>query len=281
MSDTQHLALTYLEAAQAQKHVTVNEALARLDALVHLAVISRTLATPPATPVEGNRYLIAASPTGVWAGQAGKIAIYVAGQWVFATPREGWRLWVNAEDALLVFDGAAWTALGGGGGGTPTVLQNMQLVGVNATADATNKLSVSSAATLFNHNGNGHQIKLNKNAAGDTASLLWQTGFSGRAEIGTTGDDALHIKVSSNGSTYTEMLVADTATGRLRVPNGLKFDAQTTPASPADGQVWLDGTSGYLMVREQGSNKQLTAVGTAASSSVSFGKVCARHLILN
>jgi hypothetical protein len=273
MSDTPNLGVTLLEAAQAQKHVTVNEALSRMDALVHLAVISRVVTTPPVSPVEGDRYLVPAAPTGAWAGQAGKIALWLAGQWEFATPREGWRLWVNAEDALLVFDGSTWVSTGGGG--APTVLQNMQLVGVNATADATNKLSVSSAATLFNHVGNGHQIKLNKSAAGDTASLLWQTGFSGRAEIGTTGDDALHLKVSANGTAYSEMLVADAATNRLRLPQGLKLDSQTTPASPADGQLWLDATTGRVQLREQGLTKTLT------QTTSSYGPMAARFFIAN
>jgi hypothetical protein len=277
MSDTTHLGLTYVEAAQAQKHVTVNEALARIDALVHLAVVSRTLATPPATLVEGDRYLVAASPTGAWAGQAGKIAVWLAGQWVFASPREGWRMWVNAEDVLLVFDGVAWVSTGGGGGGaTPTVLQNMQLVGVNATADATNKLSVSAAATLFNHAGNGHQIKLNKNAAADTASLLWQTGFSGRAEIGTTGDDALHIKVSAAGASFTEVLVAES--NQLRMPIGFVLDAQVAPASPANGQVWLDSATGRFTVREQGTTKLLTASGGAGPTAPPYKYIFSRHL---
>jgi hypothetical protein len=272
MSDTPNLGVTLLEAAQAQKHVTVNDALSRLDALVHLAVLSRTLATPPATPVEGDRYLVPASPTGAWTGQTGKIAAWLAGQWVFATPREGWRLWVNSEDLLLVFDGASWVSAGGGGGGTPTVLQNMQMIGINATADATNRFVVSSSATLFNHVGNGHQIKLNKNAAGDTAAILWQTGFSGRAEIGTAGDDALHVKVSADGASFAELLVADPTTNRLRLPLGLKLDAQTAPASPANGQLWLDAATGRVHLREAGVTQTLT-------KSVPLGMIAARHLI--
>jgi hypothetical protein len=62
-------------------------------------------------------------------------------------------------------------------------------VGVNAAADSTNRLAVSSVASLFNHAGAGHQMKINKNAAADTASILFQTGFSGRAEMGTAGSD--------------------------------------------------------------------------------------------
>lgn len=269
MSDSINLGVTYLEAAQAQKHVTVNSALSRLDGLIHLAVLSRVLATPPATPADGDRYLVPAAATGAWAGQTGNIALRLEGAWVFATPREGWTMWVANEDVLLSYDGATWIA-----GGVPSTLQNMTMIGINASADATNKFVVAASATLFNHVGNGHQIKLNKNAGADTASLLWQTGFSGRAEIGTTGDDALHVKVSSNGSAYTEMLVADAATGHLRLPVGLRFEPQTAPVSPADGQLWLDSVSGKLQLREAGVTK-------AVSRPNILGALAALHLISN
>jgi hypothetical protein len=74
MSETFHLGLPLLAAAQAQKHVTHNEALLALDALVHLACLDRDLSAPPAAPGEGDRYLVGPSPSGPWAGHAGEIA---------------------------------------------------------------------------------------------------------------------------------------------------------------------------------------------------------------
>ena len=51
MSDiTTHLLLPYILASQAQKHVTHNEALRLLDAMVQLSVLDRDLAAPPASP---------------------------------------------------------------------------------------------------------------------------------------------------------------------------------------------------------------------------------------
>ncbi len=269
MSSSTYLGLPYLEASQAQKHVTVNEALARLDAQIHLSVLSRMVATPPATPLEADRYLIATSPTAAWTGQAGKLALWLEGAWVFVTPREGWRMWVADEDQLLIYNGATWQ-----GAGVPSQLQNLQLLGVNAAADSTNKFVVSSTATLFNHVGNGHQIKLNKNASGDTASFLFQTGFSGRAEIGTTGDDAFHFKVSADGSTFTELLIADGATERLNLPRGIALSPQTAPTAPVNGQLWHDSTSGKMRLREAGKTRDLTGPNP-------FASVVARHLIIN
>ena len=203
MPNSPNLGLPYIVANQAQKHVPHNDAVAMIDGILQLSLAARNLNTPPATPIDGQRWLIGPAPTGEWAGQAGLIAFRNAGLWQFLTPRKGWAAWIEAENILLIYDGANWVAPP-----VPQVMQNMTMVGINATADATNKLSVNSAAALFNNIGNGVQIKLNKNAASDSASLLYQTSFSGRAEMGTAGDDSFHLKVSADGVTWKEAVVA-------------------------------------------------------------------------
>ena len=85
MDDTPNLGLPYIMAAQSQKHVTHNEAIRALDAVVQLAVLDRDLATPPGSPAEGDRYIVAASPTGDWDGQAGNIAAFQDGAWATST----------------------------------------------------------------------------------------------------------------------------------------------------------------------------------------------------
>jgi hypothetical protein len=219
--DTPNLGLPYLMAAQAQKHVTHNEALRALDALVHLAVADRDLATPPSAPENGDRYIVAVDGTGAWAGHDGEIATFQDSGWVFFVPRSGWRAWIGDEGLLVVWNGSAWSPVSTGGDGA------FDKVGVNATADTTNRLSVSSPASLFNHAGNGHQIKLNKAAAGDTAALLFQTDWSGRAEIGTTGDDDFHFKVSPNGSDWHDAILIDKDTGAAALPSGFIDPAAT------------------------------------------------------
>ncbi|MCK9910342.1 hypothetical protein MXD81_14450, partial [Microbacteriaceae bacterium K1510] len=116
-----------------------------------------------------------------------------------------------------VWSGSAWTALttgeggeGGGGGGGDG---DFATLGINATADTTNRLSVSADATLLSHDGDDHRLKISKAAAGDTASLLYQTAFSGRAELGLAGDDDFHFKVSTDGSTWREAIVINRASG--------------------------------------------------------------------
>jgi len=216
VDDTPNLGLPYILAAQSQKHVTHNEAIRALDAVVQLAVLDRDLATPPLSPAEGDRYIVAAGPTGDWEGEAGKVAAFQDGAWAFLSPNEGWIAWIADEEAAVVWSNSSWTALTAASGGRGE--GDFSTVGINATADAANRLSVSSPAVLLNHEGAGHQLKINKAAAGDTASLLYQTAFSGRAEIGTAGDDDFHFKVSPDGSNWNEAIVINSSTGVVTFP---------------------------------------------------------------
>jgi len=217
MDETPNLGLPYIMAAQAQKHVTHNEALRTLDALVQLTVLDRDLATPPGSPADGARYIVGPGPTGDWTGQVDNIAAWQDGAWRFYAPGQGWLVWVADEDVLLAFDGTAWVTAGGGIDSLNPVTGG--LLGINATADTSNRLSINSAASLFNHAGAGHQMKINKAATGDTASQLFQTNFSGRAEFGLTGDDDFHVKVSPDGSAWHEAIVIDRNSGEVSFPN--------------------------------------------------------------
>ena len=113
MSDTStHLGLPYLLAAQAQKHVTHNEALRLLDAMVQLSVLDRTRSTPPVSPADGDRHLVASGATGLWAGWDLNVAFWVDGVWLRLVPRPGWLVWIAAEQMFLVWNGSAWDPVG-------------------------------------------------------------------------------------------------------------------------------------------------------------------------
>lgn len=279
MENTENLALPYIMPSQAQKHVTHNEALRMLDAIVHLAVADKDLAAPPSSPGPGARHIVGAAPTGAWSGHAGKVAAWQDGAWAFYTPAVGWLAWVHHESRHYLFSGGGWTEAPGGGGagivpkgawsdaqsystgdlvehGGHAFLSNTDdnadnepdsatpgstlewtyfaiagaaggagtvnpapLVGVNATADTGNRLSVASPAALFSHDGDDHRLKINKAAAGDTASVLFQTGFIGHAEFGLAGDNDWHVKVSPDGAAWHEAIVVDRSTGAVSFPN--------------------------------------------------------------
>jgi len=122
MADTTQFKLPLVQAAQAQKHVTVNEALARLDALAQVRLGSISLATPPVLVGDGAAYFVPVGAVNEWGGQVGKIAIYANGGWVFVAPAIGWRAYVVDIAKEAIFDGVKWrpeaSAVATGGAGT-------------------------------------------------------------------------------------------------------------------------------------------------------------------
>lgn len=76
----------------------------------HLSVKDRNLAAPPGSPATGDTYIVAASPTGAWASQAGKVAVWTGSAWVFGTPRTGWVAFIEDEAKLSAFYSGAWSA---------------------------------------------------------------------------------------------------------------------------------------------------------------------------
>lgn len=282
MDETANLKLPYILAAQSQKHVTHNEALRALDAVVQLAVLDKDLSTPPGAPAEGDRYIVGDGASGAWAGHTTHVAAWQDGAWAFYVPVAGWLAWVDDESQSYLFSGGGWISapggggaslvpkgawnsaatyatgdlvehegfaflsnvdsnldnepdadtpgstsewtyfavvMGGGGGGGGGGDGEFDTLGINAVADTTNRLAVASPASLFSHDGAGHQLKINKVSAGETGSVLFQTGFSGRAEFGLAGDDDFHVKVSADGSTWHEAMVISRTTGSVSLPN--------------------------------------------------------------
>ena len=218
MTDTTRLSLPLMDAAQAQKHVTHNDALVRLDTLIHLSVVTR--ANAPVSPVaEGVRYLVSRTPTAEFAGHADQIACFQDGGWLFLSPRTGWRTLLEDAFALLVYDGSSWRDIVA----AKAPVDQFARLGVGTPSDPSNPLSAKLNNALFAsvnaaEGGSGDlRFKLNKEASGNTVSQLYQSNWSGRAETGLMGDDAYRIKVSADGAAWTVALSIDSATGNVGI----------------------------------------------------------------
>ncbi|NRA85863.1 MAG: DUF2793 domain-containing protein [Rhizobiales bacterium] len=108
MSDSYFLDLPFLASAQNQKHITMNECLNRLDILVQFSVKTKDIADRPANPLEGDRFIVAASGAGDWLGQDGKLSVYLDGVWTNISPRNGWLCWVEDVQQIVVFMNGSW-----------------------------------------------------------------------------------------------------------------------------------------------------------------------------
>ena len=200
-----------MQPSQAQKHVTHNLALELLDSLVHLSVTDLAAVAPPAAPFDGQVVGVGTGAGGAFAGQDGKLACFANGGWMFVAPRNGFKAWVEQSGAFHVYQDKAWRMLLAVGSDRGDGL------GLNASWDLDNRLSVASPGTLFSHEGKGHRLKINKAAVPDTASLVFQTGFSGRAEIGLAGGEDLSVKVSADGAGWSTALSVGAGSGTVTI----------------------------------------------------------------
>lgn len=220
MSDdhSARLALPYLAAGQMQKHVTLNEALTRLDALVQTAVLSRTTVAQPGTPGDGSLWILPAGATGAdWSARSGGALVRAeGGGWTGIEAADGLIVLVLDADEIVVRAGSAWVELGARLG----VAQALTRLGIGTTADAVNPFAARLNAALWTaleagSGGTGDlRLTLNKETAADVLSLLFQSGYGGRAELGLVGDDDLRLKVSSNGTGWHDAFAVDRASGR-------------------------------------------------------------------
>ncbi|MGE0768123.1 MAG: DUF2793 domain-containing protein [Hyphomicrobiaceae bacterium] len=228
MSDTTvHLALPFIMAAQAQKHVTHNEALRVLDGVVQLSVKDRDLAAPPGSPHDGDRYIVGSGATGAWAGWDLNVALWSDGAWLRLPPRAGWLAWIEDESLLLAFNGSSWIDV------TPDALQSLALLGVGTTADAANPFSAKLNAALWTaksiaEGGTGDLFyTMNKEAAGRDLGLTLQTGYVTKALVGLFGSDRFRLAVSEDGSVFFDGLIVDNANGIVDQPRLPRFKGYT------------------------------------------------------
>jgi hypothetical protein len=238
MTDTANLGLPFIEGSQAQKHVTHNEGLRILDAAIQIAVLDLTRTSPPSSPAEGERHVVASGATGAWAGHVNAIATWQDGAWAFLAARAGWCIWSVADDVMFVFDGTHWRDLRD----LPVTLDNAVHVGINTSASAPNLLSVKSNAALFTainvaDGGSGDvRLQISKESAAKTASVFFSDAFSGRAEFGLVGSDAFKLKVSADGSAWVEAFTIDQSTGNLALPRGLALTGVIAPPQITSNQ---------------------------------------------
>jgi len=202
MSDTYQFGLPLVQAAQAQKHVTVNEALTRLDAVAQMRVKADDWEIPSANSIEGEAHVVGPIASNEWSGQSGNVAIFSNGGWVFLTPKVGWRAWNEVLGAEIVFDGVEWVRYAGviAAGGAATLKRvieidhtlaagavsatsnvipsHAQVIGVTArvisaitgVGVSSWSLGVSGAADRY---GNGLGLGLNSSAKGAAGPLTY------------------------------------------------------------------------------------------------------------
>lgn len=195
MDNTTKLNLPIMRADQAQKHVTFNESLVALDTLTQLQVIDKDLNSPPASPLEGDTYIVGPSGSGGWLGESNTVATYFNDLWYFYTPNEGWLAYVVDEGRHFKFDGTSWV-LALDSVGDSYGWQNFQ-----DTATASSAISI----------GNGAWTDLTNDGLGALTSTTYKV--TGHGDIWDSSTNTLDFSSLSVGDVVTFRVDVEVTTG--------------------------------------------------------------------
>lgn len=226
---TPNLALPLVMPAQAQKHITVNEALLRLDALTQACVESRSLAVQPAAPGEGDVWIVPDGASGAdWSEMAaGTLAIWRDGFWTAIAPSGGWQVYVRDEARSLVFDNSrhSWLAAGSittltageSGAATDALLVEETLSGLSG-ASAVSSVTIPARAVVIGVSVTTLEAvtgaaSFDCGIAGEASKFGGSLGVSpGASNIGVIGPTAFYsdtpVVLTANGGSFTGGAVA-------------------------------------------------------------------------
>ena len=186
-----------LVVGQAIPETTVNEIVRYLEpGAGYYRVQDKDLTAPPGSPTDGVRYIVAASPTGAWAGHAKDIAIYMNTAWIFITPGHGSFAYVRDEDLLYYYtSGGAWAIFTLSG--TTEATDSEMWVGTSTTArvsprrviNAAVPVALTSGATITPDLNTGFNFSLtiahNATLANPTNAKIGQSGAIAITQDGT------------------------------------------------------------------------------------------------
>lgn len=209
---TPRIKLPLIAAQQSQKHVTVNEALMRLDALAGQTALDM-VSKPPASPALDGLWIVGADAQGAWTGRQGLLARIDTGAWDFIEPHEGQLFYLTARDEWWRYRIGGWVRATFGVGS----------LAINVATGQQHALALSGDSSLFDHGGGGHRVVVNKAATSDSATLLFQSGYAGAAEIGLAGDNDLHVKANSDGSAWRDAIIVERSSAIVRTPHRPAF----------------------------------------------------------
>jgi hypothetical protein len=191
---TPRLALPYIQVQQAQKEVAHSEGLVRLDALVQTVVQQVGLNSPPGSPTNGQLWIVGAAPTGVWAGNANRLAQRLDSAWRFYAAATGWRVWDITTAQEWAFTGMVWAATGSttlSGSATHDPPNLADGAGATTTVTVTGAALGDFTRASFSLNLQGITVTAWVSAA-DTVSVRFQNESGGALDLGS---GTLRVKV--------------------------------------------------------------------------------------
>jgi len=204
------------------------------DIAIDLSILDRDLTAPPAA-VDGDRYIVAGVATGLWVGQEGNIATFVYDEWLFTTANEGMNVYINDENAFVIYDGATWALAPAGDADTLDGLDSTQFLRSDVTDSYT-------AGTLTFETGTTLEL------ASGTSGLM-NSGVTFQSLAGSVFDIDGDVSIADTN------IVLDGASTNLDVTGDLSVNTD---------DIVVDKSSGYVGIGTATPNSGLHVAGSVS-----------------
>ena len=232
---TPKLGMPELSVSQASKEITHNQALAVLDQVAQLTVISRA-STPPGSPANGAAYIITATATGAWAGKETQIAYWLTAvaAWQFIVPANGWLAWSNTDAKTYRLESGAWAELAaGGGGGMTNPMTTAGDIIVGGASGTPNRLAIGTALQVLRVNSGGTGLEYATGGAGLASLVEAKTVAAPNATVPVV---SLSVTISETNGDYA-MVPKGTGAIVAAIPNSLASGGNKRGTRAVDLQI--------------------------------------------
>ncbi|WP_136617075.1 DUF2793 domain-containing protein [Mesorhizobium sp. 10.2.3] len=288
MTTSNRLGITEMAETQNNRSVTVNAAIAALEAgAMCFPAVSIGDTAPPGSPAEGDLYVLGASPTGAWSGQGKHVAVYYNAAWFFLPPIEGAFAYAQDDNAYYFYNGSAW-ALFSGGGGSGDVVGPAGAVNNNiALFDlATGKIIKDSGVALSTDgtlaSNSNSKVPVEQAVKTYVDGLALNLGKRGRVRVATTANITISTALN-NGDTLDGVTLATADLVLVKnqsapEQNGI-YVVGVSPARSSEFDTY-DEHPGSLIAVEEGTAAADTlwlctsnAGGTLNTTAIAFSQV--------
>lgn len=233
---------------------------------------------PPPTEVSGDRYLLigAGAAHASWDDAAeNDIVEFDGSAWIAYAPDEGWRVYVEAENADRVFvdDGTpTWEERDNASGGIAALESSTDRAvpvfdGVGGATLAESALSVDGSANMSLTGGSGRGFLWYPNSG----AVVWNnptTGFTGTLQLGTANDQIVYI-ASYDGimPVVDQPSVVNNSVVRFDGTDGERLQPSLMGVTDSGDMTVEDSVSGRLF-------EMRPASGDLQWENVTTGKIC-------
>lgn len=229
-------------------------------------VVSVGSNSPPGSPTTNDMYVVGASPTGAWSGQANNLAQWTGSAWQFTAPAGGTTAVSAATNGSYIFGGTAWNVYVAPSSFIATLMDDADAAAARTTLGAFAATGVSGfGATLIDD--------ADAAAARTTLGAFAASGVSAFGATLVDDANAAAARTTLGHTTVGSDLVTAADAAAARSTLGLTPTTGTSTPTPTSSSGTMTAASSSLAHEKVGVRVRLTGTVTVTTAGTGAGEL--------